>query len=139
MKLTTECEVRMKAIMWNTSYDLQILKTFGMKFKKIKACAVQEVSFILPQKDQLLICCDGASRGNPGESSYGFISRNNEGECVIAITRGIGVARNFYAEIMAVLCAGEWAMNNGFRRLLFRSDSKTVIEAFKNCKLPWFS
>ncbi|XP_026451791.1 uncharacterized protein LOC113352141 [Papaver somniferum] len=139
MKFTTESEVRMKNYMWNTTYDLQILKHFGMKYRKLKFVVVKEIFFKLPQSNQLLLCCDGASRGNPWIAGYGIIARNNAGDCVIAIAGGLGIATNFFAEIMAVFCAGEWAIKNGFSRLLFRSDSKAAIAAFKNAKVPWFA
>ncbi|KAI3981951.1 hypothetical protein MKX01_018857, partial [Papaver californicum] len=99
---------------------------------RIKSTRIQEIYFTLPKRNQLLLCCDRASRGNPGEVGYGFIGRNNEGDCIIAVAGGLGVATNYYAEVMAVLCAGEWTIKNGFMHLLFRSDSKSVIEAFNS-------
>ncbi|XP_026417301.1 uncharacterized protein LOC113312781 [Papaver somniferum] len=139
LKLTAEGEIRMKQLMWNTAYDLQMLKQFGMKCRRVKTCVIKEISFKLPQKNQLLLCCDGASRGNPGNSGYGIMARNDKGEVVVAIEGGLGIATNFFAEIMAILCVGEWAIHNGFRILLFSTDSKAVIAAFENLRVPWFA
>ncbi|XP_026416699.1 uncharacterized protein LOC113312160 [Papaver somniferum] len=99
LKLTAEGEIRMKQLMWNIAYDLQMLKQFG----------------------------------------YGIMARNDKGEAVVVIEGGLGIATNFFAEIMAIICAGEWAIHNGFRILLFSTDSKAVIAAFENLRVPWFA
>ncbi|XP_026397018.1 uncharacterized protein LOC113291735 [Papaver somniferum] len=88
---------------------------------------------------KILLCCDGASQGNPGASGYGIIARNNEGECIVAIEGGLGITTNYYAEVLAIICAGEWVVHRRYTHLIFRSDSKTVIEAFKAKRIPWFS
>ncbi|XP_026413887.1 uncharacterized protein LOC113309613 [Papaver somniferum] len=121
LKLTAEGEIRMKQLMWNNAY------------------VVKEISFKLPQKNQLLLCCDGASRGNPRNSGYGIMAINDKGEVVVAIEGGLGISTNFFAEIMAIICAGEWVIHNGFRILLFSTDSKSVIVAFENLRVPWFA
>ncbi|XP_026416567.1 uncharacterized protein LOC113312004 [Papaver somniferum] len=135
LKFTTECDVRMKALMWNSTYDLQILKKFGLKCRRSKVPRVQEIFFHLPSNNQILLCCDGASKGNPGISRYGFIGRNEAGECIVAQAGGLGITTNFYAEVMAVLCAGEWAIRNDHLEVIFISDSKTVITAFMTASL----
>ncbi|XP_026452140.1 uncharacterized protein LOC113352542 [Papaver somniferum] len=99
---------------------------------------IKEVFFSLPERNYLLLCCDGASKGNPGVAGFGFIGRNDSGDCVIAMSGGLGVATNYYAEIMVVLYAGECAIQHGHFLLIFRSDSQSVIEAFRSMKVPWF-
>ncbi|XP_026383392.1 uncharacterized protein LOC113278880 [Papaver somniferum] len=98
---------------------------------------IQEVFFSLPERNYLLLCCDGAFKGNPGTAGFGFIGRNNSGDFVIAMSGGLGVAKFFYAEAMAVLCTGECAIQNGYLQLIFRSDSQLVIEAFRSMNVPW--
>ncbi|XP_026419871.1 uncharacterized protein LOC113315836 [Papaver somniferum] len=139
MKFITECEVRMSTPMWNSTYDLQVLKKFGFSCRKVKTSRVQEVFFTLPEMNYLLLCCDGASKGNPGSAGFGFIGRNSNGDYLIAMAGGLGVATNYYAEVMAILCAGEWAIQHGFFQLIFRTYSQSVIEAFKSQKMPWFA
>ncbi|XP_026396694.1 uncharacterized protein LOC113291371 [Papaver somniferum] len=128
----------MKAPMWNSTYDLQILKSFGLQCRRSKASRVQEIFFHLPSNNQILLCCDGASKGNPGVSGYGFIGRNETGDCIVAQAGGLGIATNFYAEVMAVLCAGEWAIRNDHLKVIFRSDSQAAITAFMTGHIPWF-
>ncbi|XP_026396255.1 uncharacterized protein LOC113290881 [Papaver somniferum] len=139
LKFTAECEIRMKSHMWNTTYDLQVLKYFGLKCRNIRISIIQTIFFNLPQVGKLLLCSDGASQGNPGVAGYGFIARNSEGECIVAIAGGLGIAKNYYAEVLAILFAGEWAIHKGYTHLIFRSDTQAVIEAFKTHRIPWFS
>ncbi|XP_026419632.1 uncharacterized protein LOC113315586 [Papaver somniferum] len=87
---------------------------------------------------QTFLCCDGTSRGNPGISGYGFIERSSEGECIVSMAGGLGVAINYYAEVMALLCAGEWEIKNGKLDVTFRIDSKAVITTFTTGHIPWF-
>ncbi|XP_026419613.1 uncharacterized protein LOC113315565 [Papaver somniferum] len=125
--------------MWNTSYDLQILKEFDLKSRKVKHVRIMKIYFQLPGKNELLLCCDGESKGNPGISGYGFIGRNNGGEFFIAVTGGLGIATNFCAEVMVVINAYEWAVSKGFHQLIFRIDSSSVMTSFKQNRIPWYA
>ncbi|XP_026400004.1 uncharacterized protein LOC113295885 [Papaver somniferum] len=139
LKLTAESEVRMKGKMWNSFYDLQILKLFNMSRRRTVSTRIQEIYFLLPVNNQILLCCDGASKGNPGMSGYGFVGRTSNGECIVAMAGGLGVATNYFAEVMALLCAEEWAIKNGKLEVIFRIDSKAVIKAFTSGHIPWFA
>ncbi|XP_026399646.1 uncharacterized protein LOC113295532 [Papaver somniferum] len=138
LNFTMEFEVRMKEPMWNCSYDLQVLKALGLKCRKVKGTRVKEFSFNPPQK-KILLCCDGASKGNPGLSGYGFIRRTISGAFLVVVSGGLGVSTNYYAEILAVLNAGEWAIRKGHEEILFRTDSLATISAFQSKKIPWFA
>ncbi|XP_026378671.1 uncharacterized protein LOC113273119 [Papaver somniferum] len=139
LKLTRECEVRMKALMWNSSYDLQVLKVMGLKCRKVKTITVKEVYFQLPPLNKIVLCCDGASKGNPGISGYGFIGRSSSGDFLVAVTGGLRVSTNFYAEVLAILNAGEWTIRKDHKEVWFRTDSAAVISAFQSNKIPWFA
>ncbi|XP_026419671.1 uncharacterized protein LOC113315621 [Papaver somniferum] len=139
LKFTKECEVRMKAPMWNCYYDLQVLKVFELECRKVKGTRVKEVLFQLPPPNEILMCCDGASKRNPGISGYGFIGRSSSGEYLIAVSGGLGVSTNFYTEILAVLNAGELAVSKGHKEIWFRTDSSASILAFQGKKIPWFA
>ncbi|XP_026410552.1 uncharacterized protein LOC113305738 [Papaver somniferum] len=97
-----------------------------------------EVYFTLPTAPNFLICCDEASKGNPSAAGYGFVARNDIVEFLVSLEGGVYVSTNFFAEFMAVICAGEWAIQNDHLEACFRSDSKAAVLAFKNRKLPWF-
>ncbi|XP_026399034.1 uncharacterized protein LOC113294874 [Papaver somniferum] len=139
LKFTVECEVRMKASMWNNSYDLQVLKALGVKWIKVKGTRVKEVYFQLPPQNKILLCCDGASKGNPGISGYGFIGRIISGEYLVVVAGALGVSTNFFAEILTILNAGEWEVSKGYKEVWFRTDSAAAISAFQNNKVPWFA
>ncbi|XP_026428508.1 uncharacterized protein LOC113324404 [Papaver somniferum] len=125
--------------MWNKQYDLQILKYFGLKTRGVKNLIIKEVFFQLSEQGKLLLCCDGASRGNPGCAGYGIMGRINTEEFLIAISGGLGISTNYYVEMFAILMAGEWEIHHGFNDLVFRTDSKAAISAFQSNKLPWFA
>ncbi|XP_026419865.1 uncharacterized protein LOC113315829 [Papaver somniferum] len=125
--------------MWNKQYDLQVFKHFGLKTRSVKSMIIKEVFFQLPDQGKLLLCYGGASRGNPGCAGYGFVGRLSSGDFVIAISGGLGISTNYYAEIFAILMAGEWEIHHGFKELVFRTDSQAVINAFQSNNLPWFA
>ncbi|XP_026417047.1 uncharacterized protein LOC113312511 [Papaver somniferum] len=137
-KAISDSDLRLTAKMWNKQYDLQVLKFFGLKTRGVKNLIIKEVFFQLPEHGKLLLCYDGASRGNPGCVVYGIVVRINTGDFVIPISGGLGISTNYYAEIFAILMAGEWAIHHVFKDLVFRTDSKDVISAFQSNKLPWF-
>ncbi|XP_026452123.1 uncharacterized protein LOC113352526 [Papaver somniferum] len=132
-------EIRLTANMWNKQYDLQVLKRFGLKTREVKCMSIKEVFFQLPEQGKLLLFCDGDSRGNLGNAGYGVVGRLSSGEFLVAISGGLGVSTNYYAESFAVLIAGEWALNHGFNKLVFRTDSKEAISVFQGNALPWFA
>ncbi|XP_026434044.1 uncharacterized protein LOC113331564 [Papaver somniferum] len=113
-----------------TLYDLQVLKYFGLKTRGVKNLIIKEVFFQLPEQGKLLLCCDEASRANPGCAGYGIVGRLSTEDFVIAISGGLGISTNYYAEIFAILMAGEWEIHHGFNELVFGTDSKVVISAF---------
>lgn len=139
IQLTRECEVRLKAPMWNSPYDLQMLKFFGLKSRKVNYTRVKEIFFQLPPQNQIVLCCDGASRGNPGVSGYGFIGRRHTGEFLIAFSGGLGISTNYVVEVLAILNAGEWAISEGHLEVIFRTDLAAVMLSFMKNKVPWFA
>lgn len=79
----------------------------------------------------LTIFTDGASRGNPGEASYGFVITDELGNKVIEAGKYIGVATNNIAEYTAVLKAFEYIKQKLFNKsidLNFFMDSRLVVE-----------
>lgn len=85
----------------NTQYDLQLVRAFGITCRKFQMAQIKEVYFKLPRMNQVLICCDGISRGNPGNAGFGFIARSSEGQCI---------------------GAGEWAMAQNLESICLCSD-----------------
>src|SRR3989344_2099719 len=57
---------------------------------------------------KLRIYTDGASRGNPGKASYGFLIKDEDGVILHQEGKYIGVATNNVAEYTAVLKSFEY-------------------------------
>lgn len=80
---------------------------------------------------KLTIYTDGASRGNPGESSYGFVITDESGNKVYEEGKYIGIATNNIAEYTAVLQSFEYIVKKLFNKSLelnFFMDSRLVVE-----------
>ena len=77
---------------------------------------------------KLIIYTDGASRGNPGSSSYGFTISDKERKLLHEEGEYIGQTTNNVAEYTAVLRALKWVQKNF-------SDKKVEIELFADSKL----
>ncbi|XP_026384764.1 uncharacterized protein LOC113280338 [Papaver somniferum] len=109
-----------------------------MKCIKVKYIRIQAIFFSLPIRPNILLCCDGAARNNPGEAGYGFIGRDSAGGFVIAVAGGMGIASNYMTEIFAVIKACEWEINKGFLQLCIRTDSTSAINSFSTRRIPWY-
>lgn len=80
---------------------------------------------------KLIIYTDGASRGNPGQASYGFTISDASGKLLYEEGKYIGIATNNVAEYTAVLEALKYIKKNYSQnnlRLEFFADSKLVVE-----------
>ena len=79
---------------------------------------------------QLVVYTDGASRGNPGQSSTGWVVLDDQGRLVHEDGTAIGVHTNNQAEYMAVGEAARWIEENLGRelRLEFRLDSELAVK-----------
>ncbi|XP_026417441.1 uncharacterized protein LOC113312923 [Papaver somniferum] len=98
---------------------------------------VKQCFFKLPGRGKILICCDGASKGNPGNAGMVFVARNEDGGCLGASSGGLGIATNYLDEVMALVVAGEWAVKKRYKNVCFSLDSKAVLLAFSNGRIPW--
>lgn len=79
---------------------------------------------------KIIIYTDGASRGNPGHSSYGFSVTDDKGHILYEEGKYIGIATNNFAEYSAVLSAMNYVIEN-FKKdveINFFMDSKLVAE-----------
>lgn len=80
----------------------------------------------------LIINTDGASKGNPGPSSYGFVIKARGGALLHEEGEQIGVTTNNVAEYTAVLKAFEYVIKRFFRKVPHKievvADSRLVVE-----------
>lgn len=78
---------------------------------------------------KLIVHTDGASRGNPGPSSYGFTIAGEEGKLLLEVGEFIGTTTNNVAEYTAVLKALEAV------RVRFNQKTPLRVELFADSKL----
>ncbi|XP_026378657.1 uncharacterized protein LOC113273104 [Papaver somniferum] len=130
---------RMKGCMLNRVEDMEILDFFRVKCRKVKMLEPVECLWQPPMQNQLLLCCDGASRGNPGVAGAGLVARNSACEVVGAMCVGLGVISNFLVELYNILIGLDWAVQWGYRDVLVRTDSMSVITALEGDNIPWFA
>lgn len=80
----------------------------------------------------LVINTDGASRGNPGPASYGYVIKNRGGAILHQEGERIGETTNNVAEYTAVVRAFEYIFKRFFRKAPHKieviSDSKLLVE-----------
>jgi ribonuclease HI len=85
------------------------------------------VTTIDPDREYVLYC-DGASRGNPGLASAGFVLLDSSGAELAAEGEVIGRnTTNNVAEYTALLLGLETAARLGVQRLRVRMDSQLVV------------
>ena len=76
---------------------------------------------------KLLVCTDGAARGNPGPAGIGVaLYRDGEDEPLAAIGEGIGTATNNVAEYKALLRGLSEALLRGADEIEVRTDSELM-------------
>lgn len=79
-------------------------------------------------KEELILHCDGASRGNPGPAAAGGqITRASDRSVVAEISVALGIATNNVAEYQALILGLEKALELGAERLTIRADSQLLI------------
>ncbi|XP_059290876.1 uncharacterized protein LOC132044416 [Lycium ferocissimum] len=81
---------------------------------------------------------DGASRGNPGPSSYGFCVRDWNGDLVYAQCQKIGQSNNVIAEARAILEGLKYCVEKDLHPLIMETDSlmmKNIVEG--KWEAPW--
>lgn len=70
---------------------------------------------------------DGASKGNPGKASLGFVIYDQNDNIIKTYNEYLGIRTNNYAEYMGLLRGLEWAIKNDIRDIKIFGDSQLVI------------
>lgn len=81
---------------------------------------------------------DGANKGNPGLSSYGYCFRSADGNLIYAQSEGIGEATNMEAEARALLEALRYCKTHRMEDVTFETDSlsfKNIVQ--RVWRIPW--
>jgi len=77
---------------------------------------------------QHIIQVDGASRGNPGPSSYGFALLDVAGKVLHSGCGYIGISTNNVAEYTALIEALRFALAQGITNVEIKSDSQLLVK-----------
>ncbi|KAK4735964.1 hypothetical protein R3W88_010225 [Solanum pinnatisectum] len=75
----------------------------------------------MPREGWVTCNTDGASKGNPSQSAYGFCIRNRGGDLIYAEAQSIGEATNMEAEVRAVWEALKYCISERMRKQVFLS------------------
>lgn len=77
---------------------------------------------------ELIIYCDGGSRGNPGPAGLGAVIYDKDKNILVEISEYLGVTTNNQAEYRAVLKAIEKAKDLKASHLNFYLDSELIVK-----------
>ncbi|XP_060216354.1 uncharacterized protein LOC132643852 [Lycium barbarum] len=113
---------------------IKALHAYSPKLKVIQVC------WKPPDNGWIKCNIDGASRGNPGRSSWSFCVRNSDGDLIYAQAKEMkdGHFSNTHAEVEAILQALRYMNRMNILQMVVETDSmllKNVIEKRWNC--PW--
>lgn len=78
------------------------------------------------EKQNIIIYCDGGSRGNPGPAASAFVVTNND-KLFFKGSKFLGIETNNVAEYTAVSIAVDWLINEKINsEIIFNLDSQLV-------------
>lgn len=111
---------------------IRILSTYIPKLYYAK------ITWALPPTGRLKVNTDGASRGNPGRSSYSFCLRDERGNLVFAQAQEIHSTTNIEAETKVVLEAMKYCKTGNLHNVIIETDSLGIMKMIqKQWKPPW--
>lgn len=76
---------------------------------------------------QVVVYCDGGSRGNPGPSASGVVIKSTEGKILAEYCEFLGEKTNNFAEYSAVILALQKLQEMGVKKADFYLDSQLVV------------
>ncbi|KAK6784166.1 hypothetical protein RDI58_017620 [Solanum bulbocastanum] len=96
------------------------------------------VKWELPMTGSLKCNTDGATKGNPGPSFYGFCIRDHKGDLCYAQAGVLGQTNNVQAEARAILEALRYWVTTVDAEKVLETDSLTMINFIKGVwRVPW--
>ncbi|KAK4724387.1 hypothetical protein R3W88_027166 [Solanum pinnatisectum] len=96
------------------------------------------IKWLQPKEGWITCNTDGASKGNPGQSAYGFCVRDSSRDLIYAEAQSLGIATNMEAEEKTVLEALKYCIRKKLNQVQLETDSlvlKNIIN--KNWRIPW--
>ena len=80
---------------------------------------------------QITLRSDGASRGNPGSASIGYVVFDNEGHILKSLGKPIGIKTNNQAEYLALIEGLKGALQIPFASIFIEIDSELIVKQIK--------
>lgn len=80
---------------------------------------------------ELIIHCDGASRGNPGDAGIGYVIEDKSGVPLKEESDYLGKATNNVAEYTALIRSLQDSLKLGAKRVTVFSDSELMVKQIK--------
>ncbi|OVA05198.1 Ribonuclease H domain [Macleaya cordata] len=133
-----ETLILLKSCMHNKIEDLIIFSSLKMSSRPVHHRRIFECFWIPPHENQIKICCDSCSKGNPGFSGAGIVIRNHRGNTLAAMSIGLGICTNFMVDTLAIILGMEWAFDQGWSNVWIASDSMAAIRCFTANNIPGF-
>ncbi|XP_026419620.1 uncharacterized protein LOC113315571 [Papaver somniferum] len=91
--------IRIKGHMFNKLENLRILSYLKVQRRSSKNSTPVEISWSPPEHGEIMICCDGAALGNPGQAGASFSFKDANSRVLGALCVGLGWQTNFYDEV----------------------------------------
>ncbi|XP_026438584.1 uncharacterized protein LOC113337120 [Papaver somniferum] len=82
--------------MYNNEGDLRIMNYFRVQHRSSRVSTPVEVSWAPPNPGEIMICCDGASFGNPGHARAGVIFPDANSVVLGVLCVGLGWQTNLW-------------------------------------------
>jgi len=114
----------------NSIRDFTILKHFKVTIRHPRAPIIKEVLWNPPLLKWTKCNTDGASNGNPGNSSCGGIFRSHGAEFMSCFSEPLGITSSYQAELCGAMRAIEIAHQRNWLNLWLETDSALVVLAF---------
>lgn len=91
----------------------------------------------IPREGLITWNIDGARKGNPGRSAYGFFL-NRGGNLIYAEVQNIGMSTSIQVELMAMWSDLHYCLRHDFQHVNLETDSLVPLNMiFRNWRIPW--
>ncbi|KAF6135893.1 hypothetical protein GIB67_006785 [Kingdonia uniflora] len=117
--------------------EIRVLQRLEVNARYPKAPNIQSSIWVPPAPDEIRMCCDGTSHGNPGVEGSGVVYRNHKGNVTAVIIMNLEYTTAFFAECEAIVEGLVQALQMGIANIWVTSDSKSAVHAFNTDQVPW--
>jgi len=116
--------------------DFAIIKKFRVNVHPPRAPQIKEVMWHPPIRHWIKSNTDGSSSSET--SASGIIFRDSNADCLLCISKNLGMISAFHVELLGAMRAIEIAFQRNWLNFWLESDSMLVVNAFSNSNIvPW--